>query len=69
MRDPITVGHGVRHARFGLGAALSSDTRRTTIEFQDHGIKTFVTSMLQVELTDERPARRVGRRTPKTASR
>lgn len=58
MKHPIDVGQAVRHARFGLGSTLRSDQRRTVIEFDEHGVKTFVTSVLAVDLTDERPARR-----------
>jgi hypothetical protein len=68
VRDPVDVGQAVRHARFGLGAALRSDERRTTIEFQDHGVKTFVTSLLEVELTDEQPVRPRVRRTKATTT-
>jgi hypothetical protein len=41
-----------------MGVTLTSDEERTTIKFDDHGSKTFVTRMLQAELTTapDRPA-------------
>lgn len=65
---PLDVGRAVRHAVFGLGATLSSDASRTTIEFVDHGTKTFVTAMLEVELTDEALPHRIARRVNRKSS-
>jgi hypothetical protein len=53
MKSPLDIGQLVKHEVFGLGKAIDSDGRRTTIDFQDHGVKTFVTSMLEVQPTDE----------------
>jgi hypothetical protein len=55
---PLAEGQWLRHTRFGMGVTLTSDEERTTIKFDDHGSKTFVTRMLQAELTTapDRPA-------------
>ena len=39
----------MRHARFGVGITTQSTDSRTTIDFQEHGVKTFVTHMLEVD--------------------
>lgn len=51
-------GQGVKHSQYGLGTILASDEDRTSIDFVEHGTKKFVTSMVVLELTDERPAAR-----------
>jgi hypothetical protein len=40
----------VKHERYGIGFVTESNTERTTIEFDEHGAKKFVTSMMVVEL-------------------
>ena len=50
MTQPLAEGQWLTHARFGIGVTRSSDERRTTIAFDDHGEKTFVTAMLEAEL-------------------
>jgi hypothetical protein len=62
VKAPLRDGQVVRHARFGLGTTVHSNERRTTVDFEDHGKKTFVTSMLEVEPANERPSRRPARR-------
>ena len=46
MKQP-TEGQWLRHERFGIGVATRTSETRTTIQFDDFGIKTFVTEMLQ----------------------
>ena len=61
MSKPLAAGQWVRHQRVGLGVTVRSDDERTTIDFDEHGPKLFVTSMLDVELTgapERPPARR-----------
>ena len=50
MEKPIAEGQWIRHARFGMGVTTSSTESRTTIDFQEHGVKTFVTHMLEADL-------------------
>src|ERR1700683_5136211 len=49
-----------------MGTVTESNTDRTTIDFDDHGVKKFVTSIWSAELVGEAPAqpptRRRGRR-------
>ena len=54
MNKALAVGQWLRHQRFGVGVILMSDETHTTIDFEEHGPKKFVTSMLEVELTAAR---------------
>jgi hypothetical protein len=58
----LREGQPLQHARFGVGIATQCTDTRTTIDFYEHGVKTFVTSMLEVELLNEAPARAGGTR-------
>ena len=49
-------GQTIKHELFGLGIVTASDSDRTAIDFDDHGPKLFVTSMLSAELIGEAPA-------------
>ena len=40
----------LKHDQYGLGVVTASNAERTTIDFELHGIKKFVTSLLVVEL-------------------
>jgi hypothetical protein len=52
VSEPLPPGQRLNHARYGLGTATLSDERRTTIDFDEHGVKIFVTEMLQATLVD-----------------
>ena len=52
MSEPLPVGQRLSHSMYGLGTATVSDERRTTIDFDEHGVKTFITEMLQATLVD-----------------
>ena len=62
----LSEGQTIRHEQYGIGKVTESNFERTTIDFDDHGMKKFVTSMWIAELIGEppvgRPARRRGRR-------
>ncbi len=61
--DPLLEGQKIKHELYGEGAVLDSDEERTTIEFDNHGVKKFVTSMMVCEVIGEAPKRKVrGRR-------
>jgi hypothetical protein len=48
----------VKHGRYGIGFVAESNSERTTIDFDEHGTKKFVTSMMVVELlAGEAPAK------------
>ncbi len=60
----------LKHALYGYGVVTESDMERTTIDFETHGKKKFVTSMVVVELVDgdpPKPAR--GTRRKKAAAK
>lgn len=40
----------LKHGQYGLGVVTQSNADRTTIDFDLHGIKKFVTSLLVAEL-------------------
>ena len=42
-------GQRVSHAVFGAGVTMASSEGRTSVQFDDHGVKTFVTSMVNLE--------------------
>src|SRR5215467_5950346 len=52
MQEGQTIKHGV----YGLGIVTASDPERTSVDFDDHGLKLFVTSMMTAELIGEAPA-------------
>ena len=48
----------LRHAQYGLGVVSESNAERTTIDFELHGVKKFVTELMQFELlTGQAPVR------------
>ena len=52
MQEGQTIKHGV----YGLGVVTASDQERTAVDFDDHGPKLFVTSIMTAELIGEAPA-------------
>ena len=51
----LGTGQQIKHAQYGLGVVAESDSERTLIEFDDHGRKLFVTSLMTAELIGEAP--------------
>jgi len=48
----------LRHDQYGLGVVSESNAERTTIDFELHGLKKFVTELMQCELlAGQAPAR------------
>jgi hypothetical protein len=43
-------GQRVSHSIFGAGVTMASGGGRTSVQFDDHGVRTFVTSMLELEV-------------------
>lgn len=62
-------GQQLKHDTYGLGVVTQSDNERTTIDFDDHGKKLFVTSMMTAELIGEAPAVPPRRRRRKVVAR
>ena len=67
----LSSGQQVKHQQYGLGIVTESDAERTAIDFDDHGRKLFVTSLMTAELIGDAPVNpaRTKRRTRKTARR
>lgn len=67
----LVEGQSIRHEQYGMGVVTESNNDRTTIDFDSHGLKKFVTSIWSAELVGEPPAqpptKRRGRR--KTAKK
>ncbi|MCL4782509.1 MAG: hypothetical protein KJZ70_05695 [Bryobacterales bacterium] len=64
-RLPFQQGSQVEHERFGLGSVVNITEERMTIRYDDHGEKTFVTSIAVTQLRKsdrEPPAEKKGKR-------
>ena len=56
----------LKHSQYGLGVVTESNSERTTIDFDLHGKKKFVTSLMVVELlAGEAPAKPAAKRLTK----
>ena len=67
----LDAGQTVRHTQYGVGTITESDSERTTVEFDDHGVKKFVTSIWSAEVVGDvpgRPAKPKRRRSAKAAA-
>ena len=64
----LSEGLYIKHSQYGCGVVTQSDADRTTIDFDTHGIKKFVTSMMAVELAEGTPPKRSGSRRAKKAA-
>lgn len=53
----LDEGQAVRHDIYGMGVVTESNSERTVIDFDDHGMKKFVTSIWTAELIGEAPER------------
>ena len=51
----IPEGQYVKHYRYGLGVVTESDTQQTSIDFDLHGLRRFVTTLMVVELSNLTP--------------
>ena len=58
----LAEGQAVRHDQYGMGVVTESNTERTTIDFDNHGVKKFVTSIWVAELIGEPPAEKAPKR-------
>jgi hypothetical protein len=54
----MVLGQYIRHAQYGLGVVAETDVDRTSIDFDIHGMKKFVTGMLVVEPAEGTPPKR-----------
>jgi hypothetical protein len=64
------VGDRVTQANYGHGTITGADDHHTVIDFDEHGVRTFATSMVVLERTSEpAPARGVKARRTKAAAK
>ena len=59
----LEEGAYIKHFQYGLGIVTESNSDRTSIDFDAHGMKKFVTSMMVVDHADGTPPKK--RRTKK----
>jgi len=52
--ENLSTGQYIKHFQYGCGVITESKSDRTTIDFDTHGIKIFVTSLMVVELARAR---------------
>jgi len=52
------VGQYIKHFQYGCGVVKESNHDRTTIDFDTHGIKLFVTNLMVVEPAEGTPPKR-----------
>jgi len=54
----LVEGQYVKHFQYGNGVITESNEERTTIDFDAHGMKKFVTSIMVVEPAEGTPPKR-----------
>lgn len=54
----LPEGQYIKHFQYGLGVITQSDNERTSIDFDLHGMKKFVTSLMVVEPAEGTPPKR-----------
>ena len=65
----LAEGQYIKHFQYGLGVVTESDSERTSIDFDLHGPKKFVTSIMVVEMAEGTPPKRKrAKRAKKTAA-
>lgn len=60
----LEEGAYIKHFQYGLGVVTESNSERTSIDFDLHGMKKFVTSIMVVDAAEGTPPKR--RRAKKT---
>jgi hypothetical protein len=54
----LSAGKYIKHFQYGCGVVTASDASRTTIDFDTHGKKLFVTNLMVVEEAEGVPPKR-----------
>ena len=54
----LEVGQYIKHSQYGCGVIVKRDFDRTTIDFDTHGTKLFVTSLMAIEPAEGVPPKR-----------
>ena len=63
----LPKGQYIKHFLYGLGVITESDEERTSINFDIHGMKKFVTSLMAVDPAEGTPPKRPRRKPSKKA--
>ena len=63
----LPEGQYIKHFQYGCGVIMESDAERTTIDFDLHGVKKFVTSIMVVDPAEGTPPKRPRRKRSKKA--
>ncbi len=53
----LPEGQYIKHSVYGVGIVTEADSERTSIHFQSHGPKKFVTAIMTAEVMGETPAK------------
>ncbi len=64
----LAEGQYIKHFQYGFGVVTESDAERTTIDFDLHGMKKFVTSLMMVDPAEGTPPKRSRRKRNKKAA-
>lgn len=64
----LPEGTYIKHFQYGLGVITESNADRTSIDFDLHGMKKFITSIAVVELAEGTPPKRKRARKTKKAA-
>ena len=64
----LQEGAYIKHFQYGLGVVIESDVERTSIDFDLHGVKKFITSIMVVEPAEGTPPKRLKRRKKRASS-
>lgn len=54
----LEAGQYIKHSQYGCGVIVKRDSERTTIDFDTHGVKLFVTSLMSIEPAEGVPPKR-----------
>jgi len=54
----LAEGAYIKHCQYGLGVVTESNSERTSIDFDVHGMKKFVTSLMVVDAAEGTPPKR-----------
>ncbi|MFI5058839.1 MAG: hypothetical protein ACHQLQ_11695 [Candidatus Acidiferrales bacterium] len=61
----LPKGQYIKHFQYGLGVITESNEQRTSIDFDIHGMKKFVTSLMAVDRAEGTPPKRSRRKRSK----
>ena len=67
LMNALPKGQYIKHFQYGLGVITESNEQRTSIDFDIHGMKKFVTSLMAVDPAEGTPPKRSRRKRSKRA--